>query len=117
MGSKRLPRSRRGASEWASHLEAQARSGLGVAAYCRQASISESSFYYWRARQAKRRAASSVTALAPTQAVPGFVEVLRSAPPRGYYRLELRNGHALEAPKGFAVDEVRALVGIVAERG
>jgi hypothetical protein len=111
MATRRASRRPQGASEWASHLEAQARSGLGVAAYCRQAGISEWSFYYWR----KRRAAASGTLVPQSQ--PSFVEVLRTAPATAVgYRVEFRNGHALQIPSGFGADELRELVGIVAER-
>jgi transposase-like protein len=45
-------------TEWLKRIERQKRSGLGVAAWCRQEGLKEHQFQYWRG-QLKRKGAES----------------------------------------------------------
>jgi hypothetical protein len=109
MREKTQRSSRAGRQKAASHLQAHRASGLSVAAYCRQAGISVSTFGYWQRRE--RGAQEPHTSLA--QAQPSFVEVLRTAQPQPY-RLELANGQVLVVGSGFRATEVRELLAILA---
>jgi len=114
MSSKSRRRVRRRVHDAAKHLSAQARSGLGVAAYCRRAGIPESSFYNWRQRERKARGANG-----PSVAQQGasFVELTGRAGVAGGYRVSFRSGAVLEVPSGFRRDELHELIGILSERG
>lgn len=65
---KRRPR--RDAGEWQAVLGRFAASGLSVAAFCRQESLTPASFYRWRALLAQGR-----DQVAPIASVPDFVDL------------------------------------------
>ena len=111
MSSKSKRRVRCRVHDAAKHLSAQARSGLGVAAYCRRAGIPESSFYNWRQRERKARNATVA------QEGASFVELTGRADVAGGYRVSFRSGAVLEVPRGFRRDELHELIGILSEHG
>lgn len=58
------------AEQMAKHIAVQGRSGLTVKQYCRQASIKEQTFFYWR------RKMKTLTAFSPST---GFTEIKPAA--------------------------------------
>ena len=113
MSSKSKRRVRHRVHDAGKHLSAQARSGLGVAAYCRRAGIPESSFYNWRQRA--RTARDATGAAAPQDRC--SVELTGRADVAGGYRVSFRSGAVLEVPRGFRRDELHELIGILSEHG
>ena len=86
---QRRRRRRDGAKEayWRGHVEAHARSGLGVRAFCRERGLAENSFYAWRRELAVRDrepAAARDTTRASVSLQPAssaaFAEVVVTAP-------------------------------------
>jgi hypothetical protein len=75
--------------EWAKHLEEQAQSGKSIAAYCREAGISEKSFNY---QKQKRRGS--------------FVQVGGSVP----IELEFGNGAVVKIPKSLLPEVIKLLL-------
>jgi putative transposase len=98
---------RRGIEVWRSLVSGQARSGLGVAAYCARESITLSSFRRWRrvldaGSSGTRLAAAPVVRARKEAAVPIFVD-LGALPERGSpvaLRLELGRGVVLQLTVG-----------------
>lgn len=87
-------------------LRAQARSGLSIAAFCRERRIAVSTFHYWRRRSASPKAED------------GFVELhlAEGAPPDSPapIRLEYR-GATLLLPEAFSDRSLRRLLAALAE--
>jgi transposase-like protein len=84
---------------WRGVLERQAKSGLGVADFCRQESVSAPSFYFWRRRLQEQEApgnqqmSRAATVVSSRQLLPVHLE---SAVPSAAVRILLPQGIWLE---------------------
>jgi len=117
MGSRRKDRE----LHWRRVLKQQAKSGLNVAIFCRQESVSVPSFYAWRRKLADRtaegkRAAKASLAIsanrADTSLVPVRIESTESPAP---VRILLPHGIAIDAPSNIAPSALRSLLGALRE--
>lgn len=92
---------------WRRVVRGHAATGLSIRAYCAGCGVKEAGFYWWRARLARRGAATSPQ---PTAA---FVPVVVQSPPAADQvegmAIELRGGRVLRLP-AMAVRQVVELV-------
>lgn len=98
---------------WRGVLQRQRESGLNVASYCRQESLSAASFYAWRRKLQERDVATGRAGLAgngPTnlQLVPVQIE---SKPPSDPVRILLPQGVSIDAPSGIDRNVLADLLG------
>jgi transposase-like protein len=89
-------------------------SGLTIRAYCRQRSLAEPSFYFWRRELAQR---DLQTPLANSPAVTFVPLTVRPEPVAVEAMVEvvLANGRRLRVPVGVAADVVREWVAVLEE--
>jgi transposase-like protein len=93
---------------WRGVLERQAASGLSVADFCRQETVSAPSFYFWRRRLQEQEATGNQQAFRPAtvvssrQLLPVHIE---SAAPAAAVRILLPQGVSLET--STSIDEGR----------
>lgn len=112
-------------SYWRGVLEQQAQSGLSVANFCRQESISAPSFYIWRkklaawdtagggtqeANSGARQASSTDRAIA--RLLPVHIESLESPTP---VRILLPQGVSIDAPSNIPQSELAELLRALGE--
>jgi ATP-dependent helicase YprA (DUF1998 family) len=100
-------RSKRARQKWQRLVSEQARSGQGVAAFCRGRGLCEPHFYWWKKRLREKAAAKFVEiklatgAAGPSTAVDSRIEV------------RLRNGRSLVVGPGFDAGHLQALLAAV----
>jgi transposase-like protein len=92
-------RSEERTAHWREVVSRQAASGLTVAAFCREASISAPTFYFWRRRLQDASASPAAERGVPAGFVP--VRVAAAASPTAL-RIYLPRGVCLELPQGLA---------------
>jgi transposase-like protein len=103
---------------WRGVLERQSDSGLGVAEFCRQESISAPSFYFWRRRLQDHEATGNPqarrasTAASSRQLLPVHIE---SASPAAAVRILLPQGVSLETSASIDDRRLTDLVRAVRE--
>jgi transposase-like protein len=95
----------RGKDEIKKHLSAQRASGMSIAAYCRQESICENTFYNWRKRFPEPQDTTPAISFLKLPIVPPSASLLE---------LTLPNGARISAPTSFAVDALREVVRVLA---
>ena len=97
-------RSAERAAHWRGVLERQGASGLSIAAFCRQESLSQPSFYAWRRRLQSPDAVKATNQESVSRRVAspsGFVPVrIESAPIGGALHIRWPDGVSLEVPAG-----------------
>jgi transposase-like protein len=98
MGQRRKDRE----VHWRAVLERQGESGLSVADFCRQESVSAPSFYFWRRRLQEQEAVRPATVVSSRQLLPVHIE---SAAPAAAVRILLPQGFSLET--STSIDERR----------
>ena len=90
---------------WHRHVQEQAKSGLGVRAYCQQEQLAENSFYAWRRELERRRPANTTPQ--------GFTELV-VAPRLTSNALELVIGQRrVVIPPGFDPASLRAVLEVL----
>lgn len=109
MGQRRKDRE----VHWRGMLKRQAESGLSVADFCRQESVSAPSFYFWRRRlqepeaTGNQQASRTGTAVSSRQLLPVHIE---SAAPAAAVRILLPQGVSLETSAGIDDRRLAALL-------
>ena len=93
-------------SYWQGVVARQKRSGLSIAAFCREEQISPPSFYQWRRR---------LTNGSGSEPAPQFVPVAIQPPPRADFEIRLPGGVSVMAPVGFEEASLRRLLKVVTE--
>jgi hypothetical protein len=113
---------------WRGILQQQAESGLGVAIFCRQASVSAPSFYAWRRKLKERGVAPRQEDVAPHQENPPVnakaisaaqllpVHIESSAPPAPV-RILLPQGVSIETTGTIDVGVLANLLRVLGEAG
>lgn len=94
------------AQRWRAILAEQGRSGLGVAAFCRQRSIPASSFFGWR-RKLGRAGADAAPEFARVKVVPEPVGCA------GSIDVCLRGGRRLRVRRGFDAALLAEVIGVL----
>jgi transposase-like protein len=96
-------RSEERTAHWREVVSRQAASGLTVAAFCREASISAPTFYFWRRRLQDASASPAPRPAAERGVQAGFVPVrVAAAASPTALRIYLPRGVCLELPQGLA---------------
>jgi transposase-like protein len=114
MGQRRQDRE----AHWRGVLERQAESGLSVADFCRQESVSAPSFYFWRRRLQEQAAngnqqvGRAATVVSSRQLLPVHIE---SAAPAAPVRILLPQGVSLETSASIDEGRLSALLRAVRE--
>ena len=112
---------------WRQHLAAWRRSGRGIRDYCRNAGLSEPSFYAWRRvlaeRQSERQSARRMVASARKQAerpeqsttAAAFVPVrlIEESAVAGSVEVMVRGGRVVRVAAGFAATTLREVVAVL----
>ena len=86
---------------WQGLISRQQKSGLSIAAFCRQEKVSEPSFFSWR-----RRLAGAAT-------TPQFIPVALTAPPRAEFEIRLPGGESIVVPADFDQAALQRLLDVV----
>ncbi len=116
---------------WRAQVEGQARSGLGVRAFCQQQALAENSFYAWRreltVRDREQAAAAGGKRIAAAQkntvAQPAmFTEVLVTAPaqpltaPTAPIEIILTSQRRIAVAPGFDPATLRAVMNVLEDQ-
>ena len=104
------------------HLEAQAKSGKTITAYCAEHHLSQTTFYKWRLRFHKRSKALAPPGHSPTAGEITFREVIPppsiATSPVTEYRIGIAGSRILlTIPRGFDPKEVKALLSLARKTG
>ena len=94
---------------WRRHLEQQQSSGLTIRAYCRENTLRETAFFFWKKEIAKRvREATPSAATSAAPSAPAFVPVavIDSPARRNETPIDIRlvEGHRLRVRSGCNLD-------------
>lgn len=86
-------------------IEAQVRSGLGVAEFAQRRGLNASTMYWWRSRL--RRAARREPQIVPVEIVGSRPAAVDAGRP---FELDLAGGRRLRVPPHFDADELARLI-------
>jgi hypothetical protein len=104
------PRDRRKEQEWRQWLERWQRSGLSVAAFCRQQGLSAGRFHAWRRVLARRDAEQAAWVPVQVLAEPESV-------PDGTLEVVLARGRRLRLRRGVDAATLRQVLAVLEEEG
>ena len=85
-------------TDWKKHLEAQARSGLSAAEYCRREELSWHKFLYWRSKSQTKKSGQ-------------FVPIGSKSDQR--FEVQVKAGMRISVPVDFDATALKRLIGVL----
>ena len=103
-------------SFWEAHINAQAKSGLSIAEYCRSQGIARTQFYYWKKKIFTLHSHCAGFTSGPKAQAVALVQVGKISIGKCdafSFRLRLRSGHEIEVREDFSESALSRLLRVM----